>query len=116
MIRKTTIATLSISLLMLSVTGCTTVAPSQGFRSSGSTAAPWQIRGELFDFTNVKIFIDGSKVIDGRLSLMSGDGEFNSSYKGKQIMASCSTSAGLVSSSTKCIVFVENEKAATLSF
>ena len=114
--RTIAVAALSASLLVLSATACTTVAPSQGYRPAGSTAAPWQISGELFDFTNVKIFINGTKVIDERLSLMSGDGEFHSLYNGKQIMASCSTSAGLVLSSTKCMVFVDNERSATLSF
>lgn len=103
-------------LLVFFLAACSTVAPSQGYRTAGSVAAPWQISGELFDFTNVKIFINGAKVIDERLSLLSGDGEFHSSYNGKQIMASCSTSTGLMSSSTKCFVFVENEKAATLTF
>jgi hypothetical protein len=76
------------SLLALFATACTTVAPSQGYRSSGSTEAPWEISGELFDFTNVKILINGTKVIDERLSLLSGDGEFRSSYRGKRITAS----------------------------
>ncbi len=106
----------SISLLALSVAACTTVAPSQGYRSAGSTAAPWQISGELFDFTNVKIFINGAKVIDERLSLLSGDGDFHASYNGKQILASCTTNTGFIATTTKCYVFVENEKAATLSF
>jgi len=110
------VTALTISLLSVLTTGCSTVAPSQGYRPAGSTAAPWQISGELFDFTNVKIFINGSKVIDERVSLMSGEGEFHTSFNGKQVMASCSTSAGLMATSTKCIVFVENEKAATLSF
>ncbi len=110
------VAALSLSVLSVLVTGCSTVAPSQGYRSAGSTTAPWQISGELFDFTNVKIFIDGTKVIDQRVSLLNGGGEFQSTYRGKQIMASCSTSAGLLAASTKCIVFVENERAATLSF
>jgi len=90
--KKITISTLLIALFALSVTACTTVAPSQGYRPAGSTAAPLQINGELFDITNVKIFINGEKVIDKRLSFLSGDGEFYSSYNGKQIMASCSTS------------------------
>ena len=114
--RNRIVAALSISAFSILIAGCSTVAPSQGYRSLGSTAAPWQISGELFDFTNVKIFIDGTKVIDGRVSLLSGSGEFQSTYNGKQIMANCSTSTGLMASSTKCIVFVENEKAATLSF
>lgn len=98
------------------IAACTTVAPPQGYRAAGSTAAPWQIRGELFDITNVKIFVNDTKVIDERVSLLSGDGEFRSRYDGKAITASCNTSAGLFVVATKCIVFVENERAATLSF
>lgn len=92
---------------------CTTVAPTQNYRSSGSTAAPWQIRGELFDITNVKIFVNDTMVIDERLSLLSGEGEFRSRYQGKAINASCNTN---LFGSSKCIVFVDNERAATLSF
>lgn len=102
--------------VMAALAGCTTVAPSQGYRPAGSMAAPWQIRGELFDITNVKIFVNDSKVIDDRVSFISGDGEFRGRYEGKTISASCNTSTGLVTVSTRCIVFVENERAATLSF
>jgi len=116
MSKRLAITAAIITSIALSISSCSTVAPSQGYRSAGSTAAPWQISGELFDFTNVKIFINGSKVIDERVSLLSGEGEFHSTYGGKQILASCSTSAGLLTAGTKCIVFVENERAATLSF
>ena len=103
----------ALLLVTLALVGCTVTAPSQGYRPSGSTASPWQISGELFDFTNVKIFINGAKIIDERLSLFSGDGEFQSSYNGKRIMANCYTDGW---GAMKCIVFVDNEKAATLSF
>lgn len=106
----------TIFLLTFSITACTTVAPSQGHRSTGSTAAPWQISGEFFDFTNAKIFINGAKIIDERISMFSGVGDFHASYRGKQILANCTTSTGLVAATTKCFVFVDNEKAATLSF
>lgn len=102
--------------LLFALVACTTVAPSQGYRPAGSMAAPWQIRGELFDITNVKIFVNDTKVIDERVSFISGDGEFRGRYEGKAITASCNTSTGLVTISTRCIVFVENERAATLSF
>jgi len=108
--------TLFTNLIILACVGCSTTAPSQSYRPAGSTAAPWQIGGELFDFTNVKITVNGTKVIDDRLSLASGDGEFVGHYSGKQVLASCSTSSGLMSSVTRCIVFINNEKAATLSF
>lgn len=116
MIRKIAVALIASSLLVLSVTACSSIEPSQGYRAPGSTAPPWKIHGELFDFTNVKIFINGEKVIDERISLLSGKGEFHSSYKGKEIRASCSISSGEESSATKCIVFVNDDRAATLSF
>lgn len=113
---KKQVALAIVGLVFTSLVACTSVAPSQGYRPAGSTEAPWQISGELFDFTNVKIFINGVKIIDERVSLMTGDGEFGASYRGKRVMANCGTSAGLITSATRCIVFVENEKAATLSF
>jgi hypothetical protein len=65
----------------------------------------------------VKVFVNDTKVIDNRLSLMSRDGEFRGSYAGKSVTTSCSTSSGLLTAGTRCIVFVENERAAaTLSF
>lgn len=103
-------------VLLAFLAGCTAVAPPQGYRPAGSTSAPWQIRGEMFDMTNVKIFIDDTKVIDERVSFVSGDGEFRSNYRGKPVSASCHTSMGLVNVNTHCIVFVENERAATLTF
>jgi hypothetical protein len=108
---------LTVSLIsVLALAACTTTAPAQGYRTAGSTAAPWQIRGELFDLTNVKIFVNEAKVIDERVSLLSGDGEFRGGYQGRAITASCSTSAGLLTTATRCIVFVDNDRAATLSF
>ncbi|WPC67944.1 hypothetical protein SBP18_05375 [Rhodoferax ferrireducens] len=64
----------------------------------------------------MKISINGSRVIDERVSLLSGEGALHSIHGGKQIMASCSTSSGLMTAATKFTVFVENERAATLSF
>ena len=98
---------LAFLLAVAVIAGCTTAAPSQGYRPPGSTASPWQISGELFDFTNVKIFVNGVKVIDERLSLLSGDGEFHSSYRGKQISANCYTDGW---GGTKCLVFVDNRR------
>ena len=103
-------------VIIISLAACTITAPSQGYLPSGSTAAPWEISGELFDFTNVKIYVNGSKVIDERISLFSGNGEFRGKYDTKNISASCAVSSGLFPAATRCVVFVENERAATLSF
>jgi hypothetical protein len=54
--------------------------PIQRSWPAGSVTASLQIKGELVDMTDVRIFINGEKVIDDRLSLLSGDGQFHGSY------------------------------------
>ena len=96
--------------------GCAT-APSQGYRPANYAGAPWNISGEMNQFTNgVVIKINGQTVIDKTLSLLSGDGEFSGQYDGKAVNATCMTSMGMFASKTNCFVFVNSEKAATLTF
>ncbi|MDP3668638.1 MAG: hypothetical protein Q8R69_02985 [Telluria sp.] len=101
---------------ILALTGCA-AAPSQGYRPANYGGAPWNISGEMNSFTNaVVIKINNQVVIDRTLSLLSGDGEFSGNYDGKSVTVSCYTKLGLLVTSTNCFVFVNNEKAATLTF
>lgn len=96
---------------------CATQAPSQGYRPAGYTGAPWAITGSVNLLTGSAIFdINSQRVIDGRLSLLTGDGELSGSYQGKPVNASCITKAGFVSNVTTCFIFISGEKAATLTF
>lgn len=105
-----TVATLAI------LTGCAT-APSQGYRPANYSGAPWNISGEMNQFTNsVAIKINNQLVINKTLSLFAGDGEFSGSYEGKPVTASCLTSMGLFANKVNCFVFISGEKAATLTF
>ena len=92
-------------------------APSQLYRPANYNGSPWNISGEMNHFTNrITIKINNNVVIDGTLSFLSGDGEFFGYYESKQVTASCMTSMGSFSEKTNCFVFVDGEKAATLTF
>jgi hypothetical protein len=97
-------------------TGCASVAPSPNYAPTATTAAGLQIRGELVDLTDVKIFVNGNKVIDEQLALLSGEGAFRGSYEGKRVLADCSSKSGLTLAKTRCVVSVGNESGSTLSF
>jgi hypothetical protein len=69
-----------------------------------------QIRGELIDSTDVRIFVNEAKVIDDRVSLLRGDGEFAGDYQGRPVSARCSTPAGLKLNATTCTVAFDDER------
>ena len=109
-----TVISLASALLR---TACATHAPSQGYRPAGYTGAPWNITGSVNLLTGSATFdINSQRVIDDRLNLLTGDGEFTGSYQGKPVNASCITKMGFISNVTTCFVFVSGEKAATLTF
>ncbi len=94
--------------------GCAS-APSQGYRPANYGGEPWNISGNMNQFTNnITIKINDRVVIDNTLSIFTGDGEFSGNYQGKQITASCMTN--MWATKTNCFVFVSGEKAATLTF
>jgi hypothetical protein len=69
-----------------------------------------QIRGELVDSTDVRIFVNEDKVIDGHVSLLNGDGDFAGTFRGGPVRASCSTAAGRRLDATVCTVAVAGER------
>jgi hypothetical protein len=101
----------------LSLFGCATQAPSQGYRPANYSGAPWVITGSVNSLSGSVAFeINSERVIDGRLSLLTGDGEFSGTYQGRPVSSTCITKMGLLSNVTTCFVFVSGEKAATLTF
>lgn len=50
------------------------------------------------------------------MSIMTGRGDLGGHYDGKPISVSCSTTSGFLVVKTQCMVFVGNERAATLQF
>lgn len=101
-----------IATTLVILTGCTSVASTQGYRPANYAGSPWMISGEMNQASNeITITINGTPVATGKLSLWTGDGDVVGSYEGKAVMVSCITKYG-----TRCTVFIENERAASLTF
>ena len=95
--------------LAVTMSGCTSLTPvtASHYESKDGKLA---IQGELVDSTDVRIFVNGEKVIDDKVSLLHGDGKFNGSYQGKPVSADCATPAGRKLNATTCTVAVAGER------
>jgi hypothetical protein len=85
------------------------------YRSSIEMARGLKVSGDLVDLTEVRIYVNGRKVIDGQVALLHGDGEFRGQYEGRPVAASCSTRPGRAAGGTSCEVSIDEERR-TLSF
>ncbi|MBW8899909.1 MAG: hypothetical protein JF619_17750 [Massilia sp.] len=95
--------------LALTLSGCASFEPvtASHYASKDGTLT---IHGQLVDGTDVRIFVNGEKVIDDKVSLLHGDGKFNGNYQGKPVSADCSTPAGRELNATRCTVAVAGER------
>ena len=110
---------LMVVMLIAWVVGCSS-APEQSYRPSGSTEAPWRITGQwkesLLGDDTVLVNIDGQEVIKGKFPLLDNTMELSGEHQGKRISVSCIRTQGWLGTKIQAIVFVENERAATLQF
>ncbi|SFV63943.1 hypothetical protein MNB_SUP05-5-959 [hydrothermal vent metagenome] len=102
-----------ITVISLFFLGCSESA-TQSYRPVDQKKA-WNIYGKYNGFTgNVQIFINGYKAIDEGMDFFSSHKDLNGFYNDRKIQASCSESIYTLSPSVECIIFVDNERAATL--
>lgn len=101
--------------------GCATTTPVQSYRPANYAGAAWNISGSLDEVSNkLTVTINGQKAVEGALSMWDSSGELSGKYEGRNVAASC-RSSGTVSRyysnyKRECIIFVDNERAATLVF
>ena len=95
--------------LAVTLAACSSFTPVTGSHYV-SAKRDLQIRGELIDSTDVRIFVNDAKVIDDRISLLRGDGEFAGNYQGRPVSARCATPAGLKLNATTCTVAFDGER------
>lgn len=98
-----------VTALVATMSGCGMFAPVTGSHYT-SRDGKLEIHGELVDSTDVRIFVNGDKVIDGHVSLLRGDGRFDGSYQGKPVIAECATPAGRKLNATTCMVAIGGER------
>jgi hypothetical protein len=94
--------------LAVTLSGCGALAPVTGSHYT-SPDGKLQIQGELIDNSDVRIFVNGAKVIDDQISLLHGDGRFDGKWQDTPVSASCATAAG-GKSGTMCLVAVGSER------
>jgi type 1 fimbria pilin len=97
------------AVLAVTMSGCAALAPVTGSHYT-SRDGKLDIHGELIDNSDVRIFVNGDKVIDDQISLLHGDGRFDGKYQGKRVSADCSTAAGRQLNATLCTVAVDGER------
>lgn len=96
------------AVLAVTLSGCGALAPVTGSHYT-SRDGKLEIKGELIDNSDIRIFVNGAKVIDDHLSLLRGDGRFDGTWQDKPVSASCATAAG-GNSGTACLVAVGSER------
>jgi hypothetical protein len=108
-----------IASLGLSLAGCTTHAPTQGYRPANYAGVPWQIGGynDSLSLNGViHITINGTEVIKKGVPVLGNITEATGSYEGKAVTATITKVQQAFSSYIRADVFVNGEKAASLSF
>lgn len=103
------------SLLVAACSGCTMLSPTHEYRNSFATANGAHVSAQLVDLADLKVFIDGEQVIDGRLALPNGEGRFSGQFRGQAVSASCSTAPSMSRRGTSCRVDVGRDSG-TLRF
>lgn len=101
--------------------GCTTtVSPTQSYRPANYPGAAWSIGarsegGTLSD--EITVTINGQAIANGTLNELKPSDNFTGTFEGRNILAECSlVNSGQLTYGHECIVFVDNERAAQLSF
>lgn len=108
---------LSIAVSVALLSACVSTPNAQNYRPAGSNDAQWQFTGSFNKLSgDLKIAIDGTDVLTGTLSFIGNNGELSGKYQNKSVTASCGQHQTLFKVSTDCMIFVNNERAATLEF
>jgi hypothetical protein len=104
-------------LAVLALAGCaTTIPPSQTFKADDQQKAV-RIGGEYNSFTTaVKITINGQTVIEDSMGFWRQYKEFSGEYQGKSVLAGCDWRQSFFDSFVKCNVFIDDVRAAELTF
>jgi hypothetical protein len=102
-------------IVALACAGCTANA-KQTWRPAPDPSAPvLNITGEQGMWGNTRIFINEQEVMQGRMSLWTGEGELEGTWEGKPVKAKCKRAKGS-SVRTSCAITIDARKATTLYF
>jgi hypothetical protein len=96
----------------LALAGCATTAPNQYYRAAGEQNQI--ILGGHYDniIGTITITANGNDIANGSIGFFGEPAEISGTFENRTISANCNQNRSGIS----CLVFVDNERAATLSF
>ncbi|MBD3633877.1 MAG: hypothetical protein HUJ23_03105 [Methylophaga sp.] len=99
--------------LILATVGCTTASPKQFYRPADS-AAQLEITGRFNQISfEHQVVINGETVITGELPYNYDAASFSGKYEGRNVASDCQWRKKV---DLSCLVSIDGEKAATLTF
>ncbi len=104
---------ISVFICLALLSGCVSAA-MQMYRPIG-VESQYRIHGKSVG-RFFKIFINDKEVITGSTRFFGGRTETAGSYETHAVNASCAYDMGFFINTLECIVFIDNERAATLTF
>lgn len=104
---------LVLASLLVALVGCTTASPKQFYRPAGAEQQV-EISGRFNQISfNHQVAIDGQTVIDGDLPYDYADTTLTGDYNGQTVSSDCRWKKKI---DLTCLVSIDGEKAATLTF
>lgn len=104
---------LLITSLVLALVGCTTASPKQFYRPADSQDQ-LEISGRFNQISFAhEVMINGETVIKGDLPYNYDDARFSGNYDGREVTSECQWKKKV---DLSCLVSIDGEKAATLTF
>jgi len=102
-----------LASLVIALVGCTTASPKQFYRPANSEAQ-LEISGRFNEITfEHQVLINGETVIKGDLPYNYDAVSFSGNYEGRSVSSDCQWRKKI---DLSCLVSIDGEKAATLTF
>lgn len=102
-----------IAGLALAVVACTTASPQQYYRAAGAEEQV-EIKGRFNQLSfEHEVLINGTSVVTGKLPYNYDDASFSGDYNGQMVISECHWPS---KTDLQCLVIINDEKAATLTF
>lgn len=108
-----------LALMVFGLGACATVAQNVSYRAANHEGAAWGISAKSENGVlknDISILINGEVVASGSLHDLKPKDTFNGSYKGRNVSAECEVKTMGMVVQNACSVFIDNERAATLTF
>jgi len=112
---------ITLAAAVLLVAACATTAPTLSYRPANHTGPAWSITAKADNGVvrdTIRIMINNEVAVTGSLHSLKLKDTFTGTYQGKTVSAECEAkpAVGGLTMEHVCQVFIDNERAAQLTF